>query len=76
MNAESCRRLLLVRSSIDGSAIMGAYLFNLAFIEAGKPKKAMVAYEKNLQWRELFDLAFLGQTPAEEVSDMAYRVSG
>lgn len=47
-----------------------------AFIEAGKPHKAMVAYEKNMQWRELFDLAFLNDMPEEEVKDMAYRVSG
>jgi hypothetical protein len=47
-----------------------------AFIEASKPRKAMVAFEKNLQWREVFDLAFLNDVPEEEVKDMAYRVSG
>ncbi|KAF6761197.1 pol II transcription elongation factor [Ephemerocybe angulata] len=46
-----------------------------AFIEAGKPNKAMVAFEKNLQWRELFDLAFLDNASEEELADMAYRVS-
>ncbi|KAJ2918056.1 hypothetical protein MD484_g2395, partial [Candolleomyces efflorescens] len=46
-----------------------------AFLEAGNTQKAMVTFEKNLQWRELFDLAFLNHTPEEELQDMAYRVS-
>ncbi|KAJ2931513.1 hypothetical protein H1R20_g5611, partial [Candolleomyces eurysporus] len=46
-----------------------------AFLEAGNTQKAMVAFEKNLQWRELFDLAFLNNTSEEELQDMAYRVS-
>jgi elongator complex protein 1 len=53
-----------------------SHLSIIAFLEAGSTQKAMVTFEKNLQWRELFDLAFLNDTPEEELQDMAYRVSG
>ncbi|TFK25707.1 pol II transcription elongation factor [Coprinopsis marcescibilis] len=46
-----------------------------AFIEAKKPEKAMVAYEKNLQWQELFDLALEIGSKKEDLETMAYRVA-
>ncbi|KAG2015494.1 pol II transcription elongation factor [Coprinopsis cinerea AmutBmut pab1-1] len=46
-----------------------------AFLEAGKPLKAMVAFERNLQWQELFDLALLNNTSEEDIVTMAYRVA-
>jgi len=35
----------------------------------------MVAFEKNLQWRELFDLAVVGDISEEDLKDIAYRIS-
>ncbi|KAH6913768.1 pol II transcription elongation factor [Coprinopsis sp. MPI-PUGE-AT-0042] len=46
-----------------------------AFLEANKPQKAMVAFERNLQWQELFDLALSSQTSDEGLVEMAYRVA-
>ena len=46
------------------------------FIEAGKPPKALVAYEKALKWPELFDLAAREKIPEEDIVSMAYRVAG
>lgn len=36
----------------------------------------MVAYEKSLQWQELFDLAVNEKVQEEELKNMAERVSG
>lgn len=36
----------------------------------------MVAYEKALQWQELFDLALCEKTSEDSISTMAYRVAG
>lgn len=46
------------------------------FVQAGKPAKAMIAYEKALDWRELFDLAVRESTPEDELSEMGLRVAG
>ena len=35
----------------------------------------MVAFERNLQWQELFDLAFLNEVADEGLVEMAYRVA-
>jgi hypothetical protein len=35
----------------------------------------MVAFERNLQWQELFDLALSTQTPDENLVEIAYRVA-
>lgn len=47
----------------------------LVFMEAQRPQKAMLAYEKALLWRELFDLAQLQKVDQEEIVATAYRVA-
>ena len=46
------------------------------FVQAEKPAKAMIAYEKALDWRELFDLAVRESTPEDELAEMGLRVAG
>jgi elongator complex protein 1 len=46
------------------------------FVEAEKPSKVMVAYEKSLEWQELFDLALRENMSEEDVIVMGYRVAG
>lgn len=46
------------------------------FIEAGSLKKAMVSQERDLEWRDLFDLAYRTSMPLDEIQSMAYRISG
>ena len=46
------------------------------FREAHKPVKAMIAYEKSLDWRELFEIAIEENIPKEDLSDTAYRLAG
>ena len=36
----------------------------------------MIAYEKALDWRELFDLAVRESTPEDELAEMGLRVAG
>lgn len=36
----------------------------------------MLAYEKALDWQELFDIAVQEQTTSEELAIVAYRVAG
>lgn len=48
----------------------------LVFVQAEKPAKAMIAYEKALDWRELFDLAVRESTPEDELVGMGLRVAG
>ncbi|CAK5281923.1 unnamed protein product [Mycena citricolor] len=45
------------------------------FVQASATSKAMVAYEKGLEWQELFDLAGRTGISDEDVVDMAYRVA-
>jgi elongator complex protein 1 len=45
-------------------------------MDAQRPQKAMLAYEKAQLWRELFDLAQLQKVDQEEIVAMAYRVAG
>ncbi|KAF9047491.1 pol II transcription elongation factor [Panaeolus papilionaceus] len=45
------------------------------FIEAKRNQKAMIAYEKALDWQELFDLAVLDGVEEEELVSMGYRVA-
>ncbi|TDL16914.1 IkappaB kinase complex, IKAP component [Rickenella mellea] len=47
----------------------------LAFVDAHNLPKAMVAYERALLWRELFDLALRTSVDADTLSEMAYRVA-
>jgi elongator complex protein 1 len=46
------------------------------FVQAEKPAKAMIAYEKALDWKELFDLAVRESTPEDELVEMGIRVAG
>lgn len=39
-------------------------------------RKAMVALEKALEWQELFDIAYTVNLDKEEISSMAYRITG
>ena len=52
------------------------FLLPSVFDQAGKPAKAMIAYEKALNWRELFDLAVRESTPEDELAEMGLRVAG
>ncbi|KAI0061864.1 IkappaB kinase complex, IKAP component [Artomyces pyxidatus] len=45
------------------------------FIEAERNSKAMVAYEKALMWRELFELALHEKTEEDDLIAMGYRVA-
>ena len=46
------------------------------FIQAEKPAKAIIAYEKSLDWRELFDLAVRESLSEDELVEMGLRVAG
>jgi hypothetical protein len=46
------------------------------FIEANKPPKAMIAYEKALDWQGLFDLAIRSDIEEEDLISMGTRVAG
>lgn len=50
----------------------------LVFVEANSLQKAMVSYEKALEWQDLFELALRHSelVNAEDIQAMAYRVSG
>ncbi|KAI0264133.1 IKI3 family-domain-containing protein [Gloeopeniophorella convolvens] len=48
----------------------------LVFVDARRSKKAMLAYEKALLWRELFEIAQLERVESEDIVAMAYRVAG
>ncbi|KAG9221313.1 hypothetical protein CCMSSC00406_0009424 [Pleurotus cornucopiae] len=45
-----------------------------AFVEATNLPKAMVAYERALEWQELFDIAIQCDAKGEGTKDLAYRV--
>ena len=48
----------------------------LVFRQAQKYAKAMLSYEKALMWQELFDVALQAEISTDDLSDLAYRVSG
>ena len=54
----------------------GIHSIPLVFIQADKPAKALIAYEKALDWRELFDLAVGENTPQDELIEIGLRVAG
>jgi hypothetical protein len=54
----------------------GIYSIPPVFIQAEKPAKALIAYEKALDWRELFDLAVGENTPQDDLVEMGLRVAG
>ncbi len=45
-------------------------------MDAQDPQKAMLAYEKAVSWRELFQVVQFQKVNREEVVAMAYRVAG
>lgn len=47
-------------------------------MEAKRTTKALIAYEKGLDWQELFELAQSDEAEMDEeaVADLAYRVAG
>ncbi|KAF9494179.1 Elongator complex protein 1 [Pleurotus eryngii] len=46
-----------------------------AFVEATNLPKALVAYERALEWQELFDIAIQCDAKGEGIKDLAYRVA-
>lgn len=48
----------------------------IVFINAQLHQKAMIALERALLWRDLFDLAMRENLEENELQDMAYRVAG
>ncbi|CAL1711610.1 unnamed protein product [Somion occarium] len=64
-------------------SIYGDWLFErrefrdaaFVFRHAGKPAKAMIAYEKSLDWRELFEIALDEKVSEEDLNATAYRVA-
>ena len=46
------------------------------FVQAENLANAMIAYEKALDWRELFDLAVRENTPEDKLIEMGLRVAG
>lgn len=45
-------------------------------MDAQKPQRAMISYEKALSWRELFELTQLQKVDHEDIVAMAYRMAG
>ncbi|TCD69585.1 hypothetical protein EIP91_007007 [Steccherinum ochraceum] len=78
--------LAIWRDTAQYEAIMNIYgdwLFErrdfrdaaFVFRQANKPTKAMIAYEKALDWQEVFEIAVQEQLAAEELSDIGYRIA-
>lgn len=73
----SRRQLWVSRYKGVAEAFVLTFLFPpLVFVQAEKPAKAMVAYERALDWRELFDLAIREGTPEDDLVEMGLRVAG
>ncbi|THV06651.1 pol II transcription elongation factor [Dendrothele bispora CBS 962.96] len=45
------------------------------FVEAENTQKAIISYERSLDWQDLFDLALRLETPQEDIVEIGYRVS-
>lgn len=46
------------------------------FVEASDARRAMISYERALQWQELFELCVKEQLDGDEIADIAYRIAG
>jgi elongator complex protein 1 len=46
------------------------------FVEASDTRRAMISYERALQWQELFELCVKEQLDGDEIADIAYRIAG
>lgn len=63
--------------------LYGDYLFDrrefkeaaFAFSNSANKRKAMVAFEKALEWQELFDIAYTLNLDKEEITSIAYRIT-
>lgn len=68
-------RAILQKDNLRSNAYCRLLLIAV-FIEASQLTKAMIAYEKALQWRELMRLAEHENMPHEDIAAMAYRIAG
>ncbi|KAG0700203.1 pol II transcription elongation factor [Suillus ampliporus] len=67
----------------DVLSVYGTWLFDrheyhqaaTVFIEASDARRAMVSYERALQWQELFELCLKEQLNDEEITEIAYRIA-
>jgi elongator complex protein 1 len=46
------------------------------FVEASDARRAMISYERALQWQELFELCLKEQLDGDEITEIAYRIAG
>jgi elongator complex protein 1 len=46
------------------------------FVEASDARRAMISYERALQWQELFELCVKEQLDGDEITEIAYRIAG
>jgi elongator complex protein 1 len=51
-------------------------LGDIVFVAAAQTHKALIAHEKALQWRELFDLALREHLDQDRLIAMSYRIAG
>lgn len=74
LSAENLKMLPSVRVS---ASIHFRHLTEITvFRKANKARKAMLAYEKALDWQELFDLAIQQHIESDELVSFAYRTAG
>ncbi|KZT05444.1 IkappaB kinase complex IKAP component [Laetiporus sulphureus 93-53] len=67
----------------DVLSVYGEWLFErrefkeaaFVFRQSGRNEKAMIAYEKSLDWQDLFELALQEKISKEGISELAYRVA-
>lgn len=45
-------------------------------MEALDARRAMISYERALQWQELFELCLKEQLDGDEITEIAYRIAG
>ncbi|KAG1812305.1 pol II transcription elongation factor [Suillus variegatus] len=68
---------------MDVLGIYGAWLFDrheyhqaaTVFVEALDARRAMISYERALQWQELFELCLKEQLDGDEITEIAYRIA-
>ncbi|KAG1738258.1 pol II transcription elongation factor [Suillus lakei] len=68
---------------MDVLGIYGAWLFDrheyhqaaTVFVEASDARRAMVSYERALEWQELFELCLKDQLDGDEITEIAYRIA-
>ena len=73
---ENSRRQLLVGSTQNNRGTRPELSTRPVFVQAKNPAKAMIAYERALDWRELFDLAVRESTPQDKLVEVGLRVAG